>query len=119
MKSADLKELFSELSMQRQQFAGEPQTLVLGLGEETQTSGTFGGALHHGWMDLKAAITNGDEHTILVECVRGENAAVAAYRDALEHDELPSNVRYAIKRQYMGVRAAHYRVRDLCVRLQS
>jgi uncharacterized protein (TIGR02284 family) len=44
-----------------------------------------------GWMDLKAAITSGDEHTILVECERGEDAAVAAYRDAFEYEELPSN----------------------------
>ena len=91
VKSADLKELFSELSQQRQQFATELQTLVLGFGEEAQTSGSFGGVLRRGWMDLKAAITSGDEHTILVECERGEDAAVAAYRDALEHEELPSN----------------------------
>ena len=119
VKSADIKELFSELSMQRQQFADELQTLVLGLGEEAQTSGSFSGVLHHGWMDLKAAITNGDEHTILVECERGEDAAVAAYSDALEHEQLPSNVHYVIKRQYMGVQAAQHRVRELRVRLQS
>ena len=78
--------------MQRQQIATELQTLVLGLGEEAQTSGSFGGVLRRGWMDLKAAITSGDEHTILVECERGEDAAVAAYRDALEHEELPSEL---------------------------
>jgi uncharacterized protein (TIGR02284 family) len=53
VKSAD----FRELSMQRQQFATELQTLVLGHGEEAQTSGSFGGALRRGWMDLKAAIS--------------------------------------------------------------
>ena len=77
VKSTDFKELFSELSIQREQFAGELQRLVLGLGEEVETSGSFGGTLRRGWMDLKAAITGGDEHAILVECERGEDAAVA------------------------------------------
>lgn len=58
VKSADFKEFFSELSMQRQQFADELQRLVLGLGEEVETSGSFGGTLRRGWMDLKAAITS-------------------------------------------------------------
>jgi uncharacterized protein (TIGR02284 family) len=119
VKSTDFKELFSELSIQREQFAGELQRLVLGLGEEVETSGSFGGTLRRGWMDLKAAITGGDEHAILVECERGEDAAVAAYSDALEHEPLPSNVHYVIKRQYMGVQAAQHRVRELRVRLQS
>ena len=120
VKSTDFKELFSELSIQREQFAGELQRLVLGLGEEVETSGSFGGTLRRGWMDLKAAITGGDEHAILVECERGEDAAaVAEYRDALEHDELPSNVRHVIQQQYMSVQAAHDRVRDLRDRFQS
>ena len=92
----------------------------LALAKKRRRAAPLVGALHHGWMDQKAAITNGDEHTILVnKRERGENAAVAAYRDALEDDELPSNVHYVIKRQYMGVQAAQYRVRDLCVRFQS
>ena len=119
VKSANFKEVFSELSMQRQQFAGELQILALGIGEEVEASGSFDGAFGRGWMDLKAAITSGDEHTILVECERDEDAAVAEYRDALEHDELPSNVRHFIQRQYMGVQAAHDRMRYLRDRFQS
>jgi uncharacterized protein (TIGR02284 family) len=119
VKSADFKSLFSELSMQRQQFAGELQRLVLSLGEKAETSGSLGGALRRGWMDLKAAITSGDEHAILVECERAEDAAVAEYREALDHDDLPDNVRSIIRQQFMGVQAAHDRVRDLRDRFQS
>jgi hypothetical protein len=40
--------------------------------------------------------------------------------DALERDELPSNMRRVIiQQQYMGVQAAHDRVRDLRDRFQS
>lgn len=115
VESANLKKVFSELSMQRQQFASELQILALGIDEEVETSGSFEGAFRRGWMNL---ITSGDEHTILVECERDEDAAVAEYRDALEHDELPSNVRHFIQRQYMGVQAAHDRMRYLRDRFQ-
>jgi uncharacterized protein (TIGR02284 family) len=117
--SIDFKELFSELSVQRQQFADELQHLALGLGEEVETNGSFGGVLRRGWMDLKAAITGGDEHAILVECERGEDAAVAEYLGALDRDDLPSNVHHVIQQQYMSVQAAHDRVRDLRDRFQS
>ena len=119
VKRIDLKELFSQLSIQRQQFAGELQHLVLGFGEEVEATSSFGGALRRIWMDLKAAITGGDEHTILVECERGEDAAVAEYCHALDQDELPPGVRHVIQQQYMSVQAAHDRVRDLRDRFQS
>lgn len=119
VKTADFKSLFSELSMQRQQFITELQTLVRGLGEDTEKSGSIAGALHRGWIDLKSAMTSGDEHAILAECERGEDSAVAEYRDALEHEDLPANVRSVIQEQAMRVQAAHDRVRDLRDRFQD
>ena len=113
VKNADFKTLFNELSMQRQEYVAELQRLVSSVGEEAEKSGSLAGTLHRGWIDIKAALSSGDEHTILAECERGEDSAVAEYRDALEHDELPVNVRAVIRQQYMGVQAAHDRVRDL------
>jgi uncharacterized protein (TIGR02284 family) len=113
VKSADLKALFSELSMQRREFAGELQLLVTDLGEEAETSGSVSGALRRGWMNLKAALTSGDEHAILAVCESGEDSAVAAYREALEHEDLPDGVRDLIQRQYICIQAAHDRVRAL------
>jgi uncharacterized protein (TIGR02284 family) len=119
VKNADYKSLFSELSIQRQQFITELQGLVRGLGEDTEKTGSVAGALHRGWIDLKAALTSGDEHAILAECERGEDSAVAEYRDALEHEDLSANVRGVLRQQYMGVQAAHDRVRDLRDRSQK
>lgn len=113
VKNPEFKSLFSELSMQRQQYAAELQQLVSSVGEETEESGSLVGTLHRGWIDIKAALSSGDEHSILAECERGEDAAVAAYHNALEHDELPSHVRTAIQQQSVGVQASHDRVRDL------
>jgi uncharacterized protein (TIGR02284 family) len=119
VKDADFKSLFSELSMQRQQFVSELQTLVRGLGEGMEETGSVAGALHRGWIDLKASLTSGDEHAILSECERGEDSAVAEYREALEHGDLPANLRAVIRQQFMGVQASHDRVRDLRDRFQG
>ena len=114
VESSNLKSLFSEYSLQRSKFAGELQALAHSLGEENpETSGSVAGAIHRGWIDLKAALSSKDEHAILAECERGEDSAVAAYKDALEEKELPSNVIETLRAQAADVKAAHDRVRNL------
>jgi uncharacterized protein (TIGR02284 family) len=113
VKSAPLKTLFGELSRQRGLFISQLQDLVRSLGEETEKQGSVAGALHRGWIDLKSALTSGDEHSILAECERGEDTAVEEYREALDHEELPPNVREVVAQQFLAVQAAHDRVRDL------
>jgi len=108
-----LKSLFSELSIERGRFCSELQRLVGTLGEDAESKGSVSGSLHRGWIDLKASLSSGDEHAVLSECERGEDSAVAEYRDALDHDELPESVRDVIRRQYLAVQEAHDRIRDL------
>ena len=122
VKHADYASLFSELSLQRQQFITELQALVRGLGEDTEKSGSVAGALHRGWIDLKAALTSGDEHAILAECERGEDAAVEQYLEVVEHDDIPTQARAArtiIRRQLAGLQRAHDRVRALRDRAEN
>ena len=114
VESSNLKSLFSEYSLQRSKFAGELQALAHSLGEQNpETSGSVAGAIHRGWIDLKAALSSKDEHAILAECERGEDSAVAAYKDALEEKELPSNVIETLRAQAADVKAAHDRIRNL------
>jgi uncharacterized protein (TIGR02284 family) len=53
-----------------------------------------------------------DEHAVLAECERGEDAAKSAYQAALEED-LPPDVKAIVQRQYEGVKENHDRIRDL------
>lgn len=114
VKAADLKTIFSEYSLQRSKFVGELQSLSRSLGEkEPETEGSVAGALHRGWINLKAAISSQDEHAILVECERGEDSAVSEYKKAIKENELPANVLEALQTQYEKVKAAHDRIRNL------
>jgi uncharacterized protein (TIGR02284 family) len=114
VKSSELKTCFAELSLQRSKFAGELQALAHGLGEKSPTdTGSVAGALHRGWIDLKAALVSQDNHAVLAECERGEDSAVAAYKKALEEHDLGKNVRDTLQRQFIEVKAAHDRVKGL------
>jgi len=113
VRNIALKNMLTELSIERGRFCAELQRLVGMLGEDVETGGSASGAVHRGWMDLKSALSSGNEYSILVECERGEDSGVAEYRDALEHDNLPQAVRDVIERQFLGVREAHDRIRDL------
>ena len=112
VERSDLKSLFFEFSQQRAHFAGELQNIVQTLGEEPETAGSTAGALHRGWINLKAAITGKDEQAILNECERGEDSAKKTYKDALEQP-FPSAIMDVIRNQYESIQMAHDRVKML------
>jgi uncharacterized protein (TIGR02284 family) len=114
VKNPQLKTLFSEYSLQRAKFAGELQNEAINLGEyNPETSSSTAGAMHRAWINLKSAITSGDEHAILAECERGEDSAVNEYKKAMEEEELSAPIRETISRQYTNVKSAHDRIREL------
>jgi uncharacterized protein (TIGR02284 family) len=115
VKDSSLKEVFSRYSLQRSQLAGELESELLTLGEkDPQDEGsTVTGAIHRGWIDLKAALTRGDNHSVLAEAERGEDAAFKAYKDALEETDLPANLRQTIAEQAVKVKAGHEVIRSL------
>jgi uncharacterized protein (TIGR02284 family) len=114
VKDSQLKMLFSEFSLQRSKFAGELQNEAIGLGEHNpENTSSTAGAMHRAWINLKSAVTSGDDHAILAECERGEDSAVAEYKKAMEEEELSSPVRETISRQYTDVKSSHDRIREL------
>lgn len=113
VKDPQLKSLFSEYSKQRARFLAELRNNVQSPDErETKVSGSAAGALHRGWINLKSAVTKGDDHSVLAECERGEDSAVEEYQKAL-NDGLSAPVREIVARQYTQIKATHDRIRDL------
>ncbi len=112
VERSDLKTLFYEFSQQRAQFAAVLMELVRELGGDPAHSSSIAGAMHRGWIELKAALTGGGDEAILNECERGEDYAKDAYSKALEKN-LPSNIADVIRQQATAVQAAHNRVKEL------
>jgi uncharacterized protein (TIGR02284 family) len=112
VKDSELKSLFYSYSQQRAKFVGELQDEVRRIGGDPETTGSVAATLHRGWIDIKSAVTGGDEGAIISECERGEDSAVSNYSDALDKD-LPANVRSIVERQFASVKQAHDRIRSL------
>ena len=113
VKDPQLKSLFSEYSQQRARFAVELRSKAQSPDErESKMSGSAAGALHRGWINLKSAVTQGDDHAILAECERGEDSAVEEFRKAL-NDDLSVPVQEMVSRQYAEIKQAHDRVKHL------
>ena len=113
VKDSNLKSLFYEFSQQRARFATELQSQAMNLGEtEPEESSSTAGAMHRAWIDLKSAVTSGDDHAILAECERGEDSAVKEYEDALKAD-LPAPLDDIVSREYAEVKSAHDRIKGL------
>src|SRR3977135_4225326 len=87
VKDSKLKSLFSEYSLQRAKFAGELQNEAISLGDQNpENSSSTAGAMHRAWINLRAAITSGDDHAVLTECERGEDSAVGEYKKTMENE---------------------------------
>lgn len=110
--NSEMKTLFYDLSQQRSQFAGELQEEVRRLGGDPETSGSVSGSIHRGWINIKSAVTGGDQTAILNECERGEDVAKDAYKEAMDNN-LPADVSQVVSRQYEAVQTAHDRVKAL------
>lgn len=111
-RNPQIKQLFNGYADQRRSFASELSSEVRRLGGEPEQGGSVAGALHHGWMNVKEAITGKDDKQIVAEAERGEDVAVRSYQEALNAD-LPPPVRSTVQRQFVEVRQVHDRVRDL------
>jgi len=113
VKDPQLKAVFDEYSRQRARFAVELRSKAQSADErESEISGSAAGALHRGWINLKSALTRGDDHAILAECERGEDSAVEEFSKALNNG-LSGPVQEMVSRQFVQIKEAHDRVKSL------
>ena len=112
VKSLDLKNLLTQISNERAKFVQELQLEVRRLGGEAEKTGSTAGALHRVWMDVKGTLTGKDDHTILVECERGEDSAVDAYKNAIKLG-LPTNILTIVRQQYQTIQRDHDRIKQM------
>lgn len=79
-----LQGIFEAYAKERAGFAKALAAEVEKLGGKPVDSGTLGGALHRGWIDLKATATLGEGRAILSACKTGEDAAFMRYAHACD-----------------------------------
>ena len=110
--SAQLKPVFESRASQCASAASELADLIRQLGGTPDEGGTVSGAVHRGWVHVKGAVGANSPLSMLEECERGEDAALARYRKALKAD-LPAGVRLLVQRQADGAQANHDQIKGL------
>lgn len=108
-----LREFFNEQSLARAGFAGELEQEIIRLGKaDPNTSGSSAAGIRRAWMDFKLGLGGGDA-TILASVDSGEDRAKATFEKALQEPNLPEDVATLVRRQLVGIVAAHDHVRSL------
>jgi len=112
-----LKQLFALCAEDCRAAAQEMQEKIAVLGGEPTGSGSAAGAVHRGWVKVKASVENKDI-AVLEEVERGEDHAKAAFGKALRSD-LPPDIRALVQKHYDGTIQHHDQVRELRDRFKS
>jgi len=112
--NGELIALFHKLAGESQQYVIELTGIAQQYGGEAAEGTSTSGDLHRAWIDIKATFTGNDLLAILNECERGEDAAKAAYRDALDPEkELSPELAQVLQIQQQGITEGHDLIKSL------
>jgi len=107
------REIFRQNADERQQVVGQLREEVRRLGGDPEDSGSFMGAAHQRFEDLKAAITGRDEKAIINEVERGEDYIKGKFEAALKDDDFTGSSRQIVEQCYQTVRRGHDQISQL------
>ncbi len=111
-KRQDLKSFLSRRVEDCRKGAEEIRRHLAAYGGDTDQGGSAMGALHRGWVSVKATLSTYDDKAVMEEAERGEDNALARYRKALQKP-LPQDIRQMVQRQCDGVQRNHDEVKRL------
>lgn len=111
-KTPDLSALFGRRAETSREAAAELQEQIQRLGGKVDEGGTVTGAAHRVWVHIRGLFGGASDETMLNECERGEDAAVARYRKALKQN-LPSDIHAMVQRQFETAQRNHDMIKSL------
>lgn len=84
VNNTEIESLFIGYAKQHAKFATELETEIERLGGKPAETGTLGGAIERGWMDLKSALSGHSAAAMLASCQSGEQSAEVSYTNLAE-----------------------------------
>jgi len=115
-KDPQLDDLFRHYVIQSQNFRSQLADHIVridGTGVTDATSTDLTSKIHRAWIDIKAAVTGKDRSAVLSSVEFGENAAIEAYKDAIEKDHIPAYIKEDLQKQLTELQAAYDRIKAL------
>lgn len=111
-RTASLATLLRERAQVCAHGADELVSLIHGMGGEANDRGSATGALHRGWLSARGSVGALSDLDMLEECERGEDAALARYRKALQQP-LPAEAQAVVAHQMQGAQRNHDAIKRL------
>ena len=84
IESPSIANLFGQMAKDRRHHAEQLRRLVELTDEEAEDCGSIKGTVHRWWLTARGTLNGGDDHVVLIEAERGEDAIVKCYENALE-----------------------------------
>ena len=107
------QELFRRNADERSRIVEELRAEISRLGGNAPDDGSFLGATHQRFLDLKAAVTGRDDKAIINEVERGEDYLKEKFEAALNATDVAPETRSIIERAYQSVRQGHDQISSL------
>lgn len=85
---AELKTLFQQLALDSSKNINELSDQIFKINGKPQESPSVSGKFYRAWMDVKAAFTGNDRHSLLADCEYGEDMALDAYKKVESDSDL-------------------------------
>jgi uncharacterized protein (TIGR02284 family) len=104
----DLKALFLNMATASVDNANALAAEVRNMDGDPASEATQNGKIYRIWMDIKSGISARDRKSILSLCEFGEDAALRAYKLAIESDvQIPKDISQLILDQKAGIQHSH------------
>ena len=111
---AEIKTVYYQNAEESRGYKDSLTEAVKRLGGRAADESTIAGTIYRAWMDVKATFAGDDTVPSLQSCEFGEDAALKAYREALEEKAtMPAGIRSLVESQYESLKASHNRVKRL------
>lgn len=115
-EDAQLDDLFRHYIIQSQSFRSQLADHIVRIDGSAVTDATstdLSSKVHRAWIDIKAALTGKDRDAVLSSVEFGENAAIEAYKDAIEKDHIPAYIKEDLMKQLGQLEEAYEKVKAL------
>jgi uncharacterized protein (TIGR02284 family) len=115
-EDTQLDSLFNEMIVQSQTFRSQLADHIVSIDGSAVSDATttdLSSKIHRAWIDIKSALTGKDRDTVLSSVTFGENAAIEAYEDAIEDDNLPAYIKEDLMHQLTQLKAARDKMEAL------
>ena len=98
---------FTARAEERRRAVTDLQDAVRRLGGKPEDDGSLAGGAHRVFVNLKQAVTGGDDVAVVNEVERGEDYLKGKFETALNNVDLSADGRAAVQQAWVSVRSGH------------